>query len=150
MRHLAHTPCGHLEHVTHFCIHSFVPVSNSKVRVRFYSASHTLKEERVTLAKNDLPLESIVGFVTCLCDGNWWLACVLEVIQEDSLVKLTFLHPHGPCSSFKYPQIQDIHTIPIDDIVTLVDPRTRTGRVYTMSKREITSVSEKLRTLSVD
>ena len=115
-------------------LHSFVPASNSKVRVRVFSA---FKEETVTLAKNDLPPESIVGFVTCLSDGNWWLACVLEVLQEDSLVKLTFLHPHDPCSTFKYPEIQDIRTIGIDDILTLVDPRTRTGRVYTMSKKEI-------------
>ena len=49
----------------------------------------------------------------CLWDGNWWLACVLEVIQEDSLVKLTFLHPHGPNSSFKYLEIQDIRTVPL-------------------------------------
>ena len=68
MMHLAHTPCGHLEHVTHFCIHSFVPVSNSKVRIRFYSA---FKEERVTLAKNNLPLESIVGF--CYMLVRWKL-----------------------------------------------------------------------------
>ena len=99
-------------------LHSFVPASNSKVRVRVFSASDTFKEETVTLAKNDLPPESIVGFVACLSDGNWWLACVLEVLQEDSLVKLTFLHPHGPCSTFKYPEIQDIRTIRIDDIIT--------------------------------
>ena len=45
-------------------LHSFVPASNSKVRVRVFSASDTFKEETVTLAKNDLPPESIVGFVT--------------------------------------------------------------------------------------
>ena len=131
-------------------LHSFVPISKSKVRVRFYSASDTFKEERVTLATNDLPSESIVGFVTCLWDRNWWLACVLEVIQEDSLVKLTLLHPHGPNRSFKYPEIQDIRTVPIYDILTVVDSRTRTSRVYTMSNKEITSASEKCHTLSVE
>ena len=78
-------------------LHSFVPISNSKVRVRAYSASDT--EKRVTLAKNDILPEATVGFVTCLLEENWWLACVLEVI-EGSLVKLTFLHPHGPSSFF--------------------------------------------------
>ena len=68
-------------------------------------------------------------------------------IQEDSLVKLTFLHPHGPSASFKYPKSQDIRTVPIDDILTLVDPRTRTGRVYTMLKKQITSASEKFHIL---
>ena len=64
-------------------LHSFVPISNSKVRVSYYSSSDNSREERVTLRTNDLPPESIVGFVTCLCDGKWWLACVLEIIQED-------------------------------------------------------------------
>ena len=124
-------------------LHSFVPISKSTVRVSFYSASDNSRKERVTLTKNDLPPESIVGFVTCLCDGNWWLACVLKIIQEESQVKLTFLHPHGPSTSFKYPETQDIRIVPIDDILTLVDPRTRTGRTYSLSKKEITSAREK-------
>ena len=108
-----------------------------------YSASDASREERVTLDKNDLPPESIAGFVTCLCEGKWWLACVLEVIQADNLVKLTFLHPHGPSSLFKYPEPLDIRTVPMDNILTLVDPRTRTGRVYSLSKKEVTCASEK-------
>ena len=116
-------------------LHSFVPVSNTKVKVRNYSASKTVKEERVSSAKNDIPPNSIVGFVTCLCDGHWWLACVLEVNQEDNLVRLIFLHPHGPNTSFKYPQKEDIRTVKIETILRLVDPRTRTGRTYTLLKK---------------
>ena len=127
-----------------------MPISKGKVRVSVYSASDTSREERATLSKNDLLPESIVGFVTCLCDGNWWLACVLGINQEESQVKLTFLHPHGPSNSFKYPEIQDIRTIPTDDILPLADPRTRTGRVYTLSKKETTSASEKFRVVSAD
>ena len=51
----------------------FVPISTSKVRVRAYSASDTFREERVTLAKNDLLPEAIVGFVMCLLESSlWW------------------------------------------------------------------------------
>jgi hypothetical protein len=57
-------------------LHSFVPISKSKVRVRFYSACDTIREERVTLDKDDIALESITGLVTYLSDGKWWLACV--------------------------------------------------------------------------
>ena len=64
-------------------LHSFVPISNRKVRVSSYSAPDASREERVTLHKNDLPPESIAGFVTCLCEGKWWLACVLEVIHAE-------------------------------------------------------------------
>ena len=48
------------------------------------------------------------------CDGNWWLACVLEVCSDTKEVtkevKLTFLHPYGPANSFKYPTPHNIHT----------------------------------------
>ena len=54
-------------------LHSFVPISTSKVRVGAYSASDTFREERATLAKNDLLPEVIVGFVTCLLESSlWW------------------------------------------------------------------------------
>jgi len=118
-------------------LHSFVPVSNSTVEVRSYSSSDASRKERVTLAKDDLPPETIAGFVTCLHDGNWWLACVQEV-------RLTILHPPSPSSAFRYPQSQDIHTVPIENILTLVDPRTRTGRVYTLTKKDITYASKNL------
>ena len=76
-------------------LHSFVSLSRSKARVSFYSSSNTSREEKATLSKHYISPESIVGFVTCLCDGNWWLACVLEIIQEESHVKLTFLNRMG-------------------------------------------------------
>ncbi len=81
--------------------------------------------------------DSIVGFVTCLCDGNWWLACVLEVNQEDNLVRL---HPHDPSTSFKYPQEEDMRTVKMETVLRLVDPRTRTGRTYTLLKKDTTEM----------
>ena len=74
-------------------LHSFVRISNSTVEVRHYSATDASRKEGVTLAKNDVPPESIAGFVVCLYEGNWWLACVLEVCSDTKKVKLTFLHP---------------------------------------------------------
>ena len=129
-------------------LHSFVPISSSTVEVRYYSASDASRKERVTLAKNDIPPESIAGFVTCLYEGNWWLACVLEVCSDTKKVKLTFLHPQGPSNSFKYPEPRNIHNIPMDDILTLVDPRTRSGRVYSLTKKEMTFATERLRSVS--
>ena len=80
--------------------------------------------------KNANPPESIAGFVTCMYDENCWLACVLGVCSDTNQVKLTFMHPHGPSNSFKYPDPHDINTIPKESILTLVDPRTRrSGRV---------------------
>ena len=129
-------------------LHSFVPISDSTVEVKFYSSSDVSRKERVTLTKNEIPPESIAGFVTCLHEENWWLACVLEVCSDTKEVKLTFLHPHGPSNSFKYPEPQNFHIIPMDNILTLVDPRTRSGRVYSLRKKEMTFATEQLRNVS--
>ena len=51
---------------------------------------------------------------------------------------------------YKYPGTQDIRTVPMDNILTLVDPRTRTGRVYTLSKKEITTASDKFRMMTAE
>ena len=60
---------------------------------------------------------------------------MLEVCSDTKEVKLTLLHPHGPSNSFKYSVPQNIYTIPMDDILMLIDPRTRSGCVYSDKKR---------------
>ena len=122
-------------------VQSLVPILDNTVQVKFYSSSDVSRKERI---KNEIPPELIAGFVTCLYEENWWLACVLEVCSANKEVKLTFLHPHGPLSSFKYPEPQSIYNIPMDDILTLVDPRTRSGRVYSLTKKEMTFATEQL------
>ena len=77
------------------------------MRVTFYSTSDTFKEETVTLRTDLLP-ESMSH--VCVKKIKW-LACVIEIIQKDSQVKLTLLDPYGPSSSFKYPETEEVqHT----------------------------------------
>ena len=63
-------------------LHSFVLILDSTVQVKFYSLSDDSRKERVALAKNEIPPESIARFVTCLYEEKWWLACVFEVCSE--------------------------------------------------------------------
>ena len=70
---------------------------------------------------------------------------MLQLHADTSEVKLTFLHPHGPAHSFRYPRVQNILIIPVSDILTTVDPRTATGRVYTLTQKESRDASEKLK-----
>ena len=72
---------------------------------------------------------------------------MLQLDADNNEVRVTFLHPHGPSHSFKYPRIQDILSIPMSDILTTVDPRTATGRVYTITQKESRAASEKLITI---
>ena len=70
-----------------------------ELQVKPFSASIAYKEERVASTEEDIPPESISGFVTCKTDGKWWLACVLHLSQDESQVKLMLLHTPGPSSS---------------------------------------------------
>ena len=89
-------------------LHSFVPVSNDTLTTRRYSLSSVSKDERVTKHEMDIEMEQVSGYVTCMHSNSWWLACVLEKDNDNAEVKLTFLHPHGPSRSFKYPAVPDI------------------------------------------
>ena len=128
-------------------LHSFIPVSNDKLQVKAFSASSSCREERVTTTEDDLSPELISGFATCLLDRKWWLACVLHLTPDESQVKLKLLHPPGPSSSFKYPPSEHTEIVATKDILTIVDPRTRTGRVYTLSQKEVKLASQKLGTM---
>ncbi len=76
--------------------HSLVPISRDTLKVRAYSFSTTSKEEKVTKQDSELEIDEICGFVMCIHDGKWWLACVLDVDAENAKVQVKFLHPHGP------------------------------------------------------
>ncbi len=93
-------------------LHCFIPVSRSKVSTKVYSSSATSTEKTVTIQENELVPEEIRGFVTCVYDEKWWVACVLQVDEYSEQVSVSFLHPHGPSRSFKYPARLDILNIP--------------------------------------
>ena len=109
-----------------------------------YSSSSSSKEERVTICGDELTLEEITGFIMCIYDDQWWVACVLQT-EVNGEVKVSFLHPNGPSRSFRYPHRPDILNIPLSDILSKVDPRTVTGRVYTLTPKESRDASEKLK-----
>ena len=130
--------------------HCFIPVSSNKVRVAYYSSSATFREEKVTLGSNDLPIESITGFVTCSSEQTWWLACVIKTFLIENCVQLTFLYPHGSSSSFKHPVHEDIRTITLNNVLVPVDPRTRSSRTYTLTREEIKVTVEKFKEVMMD
>ena len=124
-------------------LHSFIPVSRNEIAVKTFSSSTTSRVERVFREDDDVPVESISGFVTCLVDREWWLACVLQLSEDEELVKVTLLHPPGPSNSYRYPSSEHIETVGVRDILTSVDPRSRSGRVYTLTKKEIKAAKDK-------
>ena len=125
-------------------LHSFIPVSKDRITVKAFSSSTLSKEERVSCeVDDDMPVESISGFVTCVVNREWWPACVLRLSPDENQVRVTLLHPPGPSKSFRFPTSEHIVMVTVKDILTVVNPRTRTGRVYTLSKKETKAATGK-------
>jgi hypothetical protein len=57
----------------------------------------------ISVLKDMIELKDITGFVTCIYDNFWWLACVLFVSEESNDVKISFLHSHGLSASYIFP-----------------------------------------------
>ena len=111
-----------------------------------FSNSSTQKEVKVTLSElDDLPLEEIKGFVTTVHNSQWWVGCVLYADEDSREIKINFLCPQGPSPSFKYPSKQNVLVIPQNDVLTKVDPRTVTGRTFTITKQESKAATNKLK-----
>ena len=75
-------------------------------------------------------------YFTCYYNRRWWLASVLERMQESDEVKVSFLLPHGPAGSFSYPQRKDQLIILCSDVLAVVNPATATGRTYSLAVDE--------------
>lgn len=71
---------------------------------------------------------------------------MIDTDEENAQVKLSFLHPSGPSTSYSFPSKPDVLLVPIQDILTIVNPTTVTGRVYNISDKETTKANAKLYT----
>ena len=115
-------------------LHCFIPNSRDSLQTKRYSTSSTSKLERVTKLATDLELEQVTGYVTCKHQDHWWLAQVLAK-DSDNGELLNLLHPYGPSRSFKHPPSPNVITLALVDVQTIVEPRTTTGRIYTLRDR---------------
>lgn len=119
-------------------MHTYIPISENRLITKPFSSSDDMNTETVTTVDYITPtdLEEITsGFVTVEYDKAWWLACILERIGNE--FKISFLHPKGPANSFFYPKPSDILIVPGSTFLQKVDPTTTTGRVYALSKSDL-------------
>ena len=66
---------------------------------------------------------------------------VTEVWDEDAELEVNFLHPSGPCKGFKWPARSDFLTIPLTDLLCVIDPPvTRNGRTYALSDEDLKNI----------
>lgn len=118
-------------------LHSFVPVSETKLQVREYSNSSS--STVVSVIKNsikELELEAIQGYIAVEYNEKWWVAYVDELRPGTHEVSVNFLHPHGPSPSYLFPEPQDTLVVDISDVLIPISPSTATGRTYTLQRND--------------
>ena len=94
----------------------------------------------MTAQSDGLHLADVVGYVTAIYDGHWWLASVTNVSTAEEEMHLNFLHPHGPSRSYFFPQRCDTLHVHISNVITHVEPTNDTGRTYRISPEETRQV----------
>ena len=62
-------------------------------------------------------------YVACIYDNYWWIGNIRNVCEEEDDVEITFMHPHGPSESFKWPRREDNCCVPIIHIICIIDDR---------------------------
>ena len=66
---------------------------------------------------------------------------VTEIDKESHEMHVNFLHPHGPNTSFFWPEREDSCWVPIDDIFYKIGtPLNISGRSYTISNIDWTKM----------
>ncbi|KAL5518045.1 hypothetical protein EMCRGX_G003713 [Ephydatia muelleri] len=128
-------------------LHCFIPLSTETVEVRQFSTSTISRVERVLLKGSTTPCTPppvAMGYVTVAYDNSCWLGYVIGVNELEGGVKVKFLHPRIPSSSFVYPNREDIMDMDPSDILTHVAPTTATGRTYTLSRKEMSDATTAL------
>ena len=125
-------------------LHSFVPLTKTTISTKVYSLSAAFKVERVSVLESELAFDDISGFVVCMYEKEWRVACVLQLDEDESAVKVNFLHPQGPSRSFRFPATLDILTVPIESILIKIDPKINVlEEVHTLYQERKAGVLEK-------
>lgn len=120
--------------------HCFVPISECEIATKRISSDCTYNMVFNFSGKQNLPEEQLNmaqictnSYVACMYDDHWFFGLVLSKDEEECDMEIKFMHPFGPSTSFHWPyQKDDICFVPLQNILSLVDPPTTkgTGRVY--------------------
>jgi hypothetical protein len=123
--------------------HVFIPVMKGIVNTKTGSASPSHTDSRVMSVLKDMnELKDITGFVTCMYDNLWWLRYVSSVSEELNDVKISFLHPHGPCASNVRPAAPHSLRLPQSAILAKVNRNTAKERQRQFKHTSVTSTNK--------
>ena len=70
-------------------------------------------------------------YVTYTYDSFWWVGMITSIEKGDA--KIEFMHLHGPRKTFCGTTVADTFYVPLDILVMITAPTTKTGCRYTNS-----------------
>ena len=119
--------------------HQFVPLSRDRVGAKRCSDDEQFACTHDFNAVFCLDEEILVGsYVAVIYDQSWWVGLIIEKNDEESDVKVKFMHPKGPSMFYHWPQRDDFCYIPFNCILKIIDVpmSTGTGRNYSIKEEE--------------
>lgn len=120
--------------------HLIQPVSENVVKFKFYSLSnHNIYKYFGEPGAHSV--KDIWGFITIFHDSAWWVAEVQ--IREETSVSVKCLHPKGPSRRFAFPERHQILAVNIEDILSVVNPITKDGKVFSLKRADSAYSKEK-------
>jgi len=82
--------------------------------------------------------------IACWYNGQWWLGNITEMLSDEDDVKVKFKHQCGLAPTFCWPHRENICSVPTENVLSVVDICTITGRNYTFSSNTYGQITENL------
>ena len=121
--------------------HSFIPLSTIEIRVSRVSQDDTHFTVQLSAAPAPQMLQmaelQVGQYIAGVYDSQWWVGNILDKSDEYSDVHMRFMHPHGPATSFKWPDREDKCWVPLQHVLCIIPSPATTGtaRHYKLSKK---------------
>ena len=88
-------------------------------------------------------------YVACVYGSDWWVGCVVSIDEESGEVEAKFMHPNGPCSSFRWPRPDDTCIVPAANLLQklpIPESRSRSARNFVLEPDVVAVVTETFKT----
>ena len=122
--------------------HHFEPKSRSVIAAKRVSSDTNFDIKFDLLlgkekSQADLPSIKKSDFLCCIYDGQCWIGIADEVDEECKDIKVKFMYPKFPASSFIWPYMEDVCYVPDIHVISKIQPpSTINGRTYFIEKAD--------------
>ena len=122
--------------------HHFEPKSRSIIAAKRVSSDTNFDIKFDLLlgkekSQADLPSIKKSDFLCCIYDGQCWIGIADEVDEECKDIKVKFMYPKFPASSFIWLYMEDVCYVPDINVISKIQPpSTINGRTYFIEKAD--------------